>query len=458
MNESMSRTDLEKAIRNDDIDTILVVFPDWYGRLLGKRITGRFFVDHVAEEGTHACDYLVACDMEMTPVPGYKFTSWEKGYGDMRLVPDFSTLRRAAWLPRTAILLCDLVSDKDSNPVQVAPRQILKRQTQAARQAGYTVMAAAEIELYSFNETYESARNKSYHQLQTAGSYIEDYHILQGTKEEPLMHAIRNALTASGIFVESTKGEWGPGQQELNLRYSEALHQSDCSVIYKHAAKEIAHLQNKAVTFMAKWDENFAGSSMHLHVSLWDSAGATNLFAGDQEMGSVKVSDVFRWFLGGWIRHAREFAACYAPNVSSYKRYQSGSFAPIAMAWSYDNRTAGFRVVGHGSSLRIECRIPGADANPYIAYAATIASGLEGIRNRIEPPARFEGDVYQAKEFPRVPYTLREAITEFERSELARRAFGDEVVDHYLHFLRTEQEAFDRVVTCWERARFFERA
>lgn len=456
MDDSIARADIEKAIRNDEIDTVLVVFPDWYGRLMGKRVTSHFFADHVAEAGMHACDYLLACDMEMTPVPGYQFTSWESGYGDMHCVPDLSTLRRAAWLPRTAILLCDLHTSQHKY-VEVAPRHVLKRQAQRAGEAGFSVMGACEIEFYAFNETYESARAKNYHDLQRAGSYIEDYHILQGTREEPLMHEIRQALITSGIPVESTKGEWGPGQQELNLHYSEVQQQADWGVLFKHAAKDIAHSQNKAVTFMAKWDENYAGSSMHLHISLWDAAKNINLFAGDHDIGPAKVSDTFRWFLGGWIKYARELTVCYAPNVSSYKRYQSASFAPTTLAWSYDNRTAGFRVVGNGSSLRVECRIPGADANPYMAFAAVVASGLDGIRNKIEPPPKFEGDLYQAKDLPHVPSTLRDAIAEFEKSELARRAFGSDVVNHYLHFLRTEQAAHDRVVTCWERARFFER-
>lgn len=453
----MDRAQLETAVRHGDIETVILVFPDWYGRLMGKRMTGHFFVEHVVEDGMHACDYLLACDMEMTPIPGYKFASWEEGYGDIHCVPDFSTLRRAAWLPKTALVLADLFSDQEK-PVEVSPRRILKRQTERARAAGFTIMGGSEIELYAFHETFDSARIKNYHDLQTMGSYIEDYHILQGTKEDDLIGAIRRALDASGVPVESTKGEWGPGQQEINLQYCEALLQADRNILYKHAAKEIAHSQGKAVTFMAKWDEKLAGSSMHMHISLWDADGTAALFPGEHKLGSIACSDVFRWFLGGWMKRAREFAACYAPYVASYKRFQSGSFAPTGIAWSYDNRTAGFRVVGHGKSLRIECRIPGADANPYMAYAATIAAGLDGIENRIEPPAIFQGDLYQAKDLPRVPPTLREAIVEFEQSDLARKAFGDEVVDHYLHFLKTEQQKFDEVVTCWERARFFERA
>ncbi len=454
----LTRAELGEAIDRGEIETVLTVFPDMYGRLMGKRITGRFFMEQVAAEGWHACDYLLACDMEMDPVPGYRFTSWEKGYGDFHGVPDFSTLRRAAWLPKTALVLCDLVSDPSGRPIEVAPRRMLQRQVQRAREAGFTVMGGSEFELYVFDESYESARAKRYHDLKTAGAYIEDYHIFQGTKEDDLVGAIRRALEGSGVPVEFSKGEWGPGQQEINLRYSEALAQADRNVVYKHLAKEIAYQQGKAVTFMAKWDEKLAGSSMHMHLSLWDPSARRSLFPGEQTVGPVMASDTFRWFLGGWMKRAREFAVCYAPYVSSYKRYQAGSFAPTGIAWSYDNRTAGFRVVGHGPSLRIECRIPGADANPYVAYAAAIAAGLDGLAHRVEPPPIFQGDIYQARDLPRVPATLREATLEFERSELAREAFGEEVVEHYLHFLRTEQRKFDEVVTCWERARFFERA
>jgi glutamine synthetase len=454
----MNRADLEKAVELGEIDTILMVFPDLYGRLIGKRITGNFFVDHIVEDGMHACNYLLACDMEMNPVPGYKFASWEAGYGDFHCVPDFNTLRRAAWLPKTALVLCDLQTVDGDKPIEVSPRRILQKKIKEATDSGYTVMAGSELELYLFSDSYEDVRAKQYHNLQTMGSYIEDYHIFQGTKEESLVGAIRNALEASGIPVEFSKGEWGPGQQEINLRYSEVLSQADRNVIYKHAAKEIAFFQGKAITFMSKWDENLAGSSMHIHLSLWDADNAHNLFSGDQRIGPVSGSNLFRWFLGGWIKRARELAVCYAPYVSSYKRFQAASFAPTAIAWSYDNRTAGFRIVGRGPSLRIECRIPGADANPYIAYAATIAAGMDGIRNKVEPPQIFSGNVYQAKDIPRVPGTLREAITEFEQSEFARKAFGEEVVEHYLHFLRTEQKRFDEVVTCWERARYFERA
>lgn len=453
----LSRTELADLIERGEIETVVTAFPDMYGRLLGKRITGHFFLDHVADEGMHVCDYLLACDMEMDPVPGYHFTSWEKGYGDMHCVVDWNTLRRAAWLDRTAIVLCDLHNNQTGTPLEVAPRRMLQRQIERARKMGLIAKGGSEIELFVFKESYESARQKHYHALQPFADYIEDYHIFQGTKEEPLIGAIVRGLDNSGIPIEFSKGEWGPGQQEINLTYCDVLEQADRNVLYKHAAHEIAHQQNLAVTFMAKWDERMAGSSMHLHISLWDAATDSSVFPGVSKLGPVECSDIFRWFLGGWMAHAAPFAACYAPNVNSYKRYQAGSFAPTGIAWSYDNRTAGFRVVGRGSSLRVECRIPGADANPYIAYAAALAAGLDGVENRIEPPPIFDGDVYAAGSLPRIPGTLHEAITHFEDSHLARIAFGEDVVDHYLHFLKTEQRKFDEIVTSWERARYFER-
>ena len=375
----------------------------------------------------------------------------------MWLRPDLGTLRRLPWLEKTALVLCD-VCDEAGNPVSESPRQILRRQVERAQERGLLPMVASELEFYLLRETYEGARRKHYHDLEPYGQYIEDYHILQGTKEEWLVRQIRNGLEAAAVPCEFSKGEWGPGQQEINLEYSDALVQADRAVIYKHAAKEIAYAQDKAVTFMAKWDQRLAGSSMHIHLSLWDPDGQHPCFPGDQQMGPLMAGDTFRWFLGGWMAHAPAFTAFYAPSVNSYKRYQEGSFAPTGIAWSYDNRTAGFRIVGHGPSLRIECRIPGADANPYLAYAATIAAGLDGIRNRIEPPPIFQGNVYQAADLPQVPRTLRDAIGELEGSDLAREAFGADVVAHYLHFLTTEQRKFDEAVTCWERARFFERA
>jgi glutamine synthetase len=451
----MTREELLDAIRQGAIETVLVAMPDWYGRLLGKRLTGRFFADTVAQHGWHACDYVLACDMEMDPVPGYAFTSWEKGYGDVRGLPDWRTLRRAAWLPKTAIVLCDVVTE-GGKPVDVSPRRILQRQVERARKMGFVPKGGAELEFYLFRETYDSARQKNWHDLVPFGNYIEDYHLLAGTREEPVVGELVRALDQSGIPMEGSKGEWGPGQQELNLEYGELLEQADHNVLAKHAAKEVAHSKGLAVSFMAKWHERFAGNGLHQHVSLWSPAGES-AFAGDGRLGEIACTDTFRFFLGGLLAHAAELTAFWAPSVNSYKRFQSASFAPTTIAWSVDNRTAGIRVVGEGSALRVECRIPGADANPYVAWAATLAAGLAGIAGRVEPPPAFRGDVYAARTLPRVPGSLREAIGLLESSRLAKGAFGDDVVAHYLHFLRTEQRKFDEIVTSWERERFFER-
>ena len=342
----LTRDELAALVERGEIETVIPVFPDLYGRLMGKRLVGRFFVETVATHGMHACNYLLACDMEMDPVPGYRLTSWESGYGDFRCVPDWRTLRRAAWLEKSAIVLCDLATEPGGEPIEVAPRRLLERQIARAREMGYVARAGSEIELYLFRESYESARRKNYEGLDPFSSYIEDYHIFQGTKEEPLVGAIVRALDRSGVPMEGSKGEWGRGQQELNAEYCDLLEQADRNVLTKHAAREIAYQQNLAVTFMAKWDEKMAGSSMHQHLSLWDAGGQKNLFAGEGARGSASYSELFRWFLGGWIARAAELAVCYAPSVNSYKRFRSSSFAPTAIAWSFDNRTSGFRVVG----------------------------------------------------------------------------------------------------------------
>ena len=447
---------LRKKVESGEIDTIITAFPDLYGRLMGKRIAADFFVESVAQGGMHACDYLFTVDMGMEPVPGYTFANWEKGYGDFHCVVDMRTLRVASWLDKTALVFCDVQDERTHQPVSIAPRNILRRQIDAAAALGYTAQASTELEYYIFDESYAEARARHYHDLKHFGAYLEDYHILQGTREEVLNGAARRHLAASGIPVETSKGEWGPGQHETNVRYAEILDMADRHILYKQIFKELADQLGLAVTFMAKFDAALAGSSSHMHLSLWDATSSTNLFAGEQQIGPVAGSDLFRWFLGGWIAHAPELMPFYAPTVNSYKRYQAGSWAPTALAWSYDNRTAGFRVVGRGPSLRIECRIPGADVNPYLGLAAALASGLDGIRNQIEPPAMFEGDVYAAQDLPHVPRTLRDAIAALEASDFGRRAFGDEVIDHYLHFFRTEQDAYDNAVTDWERKRYFE--
>ncbi|MBZ0277125.1 MAG: glutamine synthetase family protein, partial [Anaerolineae bacterium] len=384
--------ELRQKVESGEIETVVMVFTDLYGRYMGKRVAGDFFIDNAAAEGIHACNYLLTVDMPMEPIPGYAYANWELGYGDFHCVPDMNTLRVATWLDKSALVICNVFDEKTESPVNVAPRSILNRQVAALAEMGYQALGASELEYFIFDETYKSARAKNYTDLNHFGAYIEDYHVLQGTREEILNAAARKHLAASGVPVESSKGEWGPGQHELNIRYSDVVTMADRHTIYKQCFKDLAHQLGLSVSFMAKTDDRYAGSSSHIHLSLSD--GKKNLFAGDKALGPVHGSDLFRWFLGGWIAHTAELMPFYAPTINSYKRYQAGSWAPTSLAWSYDNRTAGFRVVGHGSSLRIESRIPGADINPYLTFAAALASGLDGIRNKIEPPPIFEGDVY----------------------------------------------------------------
>ena len=446
---------LSQLVADKEVDTVVMAFPDLYGRLIGKRIDGQFFVEHVAAEGTHACNYLLTVDMEMEPVPGYEFANWEKGYGDFHLVPDLNTLRKISWLDRTAMVLCDLHNPSDHTPVAPAPRTILKKQTQSAFDEGFHVMVGTELEYYLFKDSYRDAYRKKYVKLEPAGWYLEDYHLLQGTREENFNGAVRRHLSRSGIPVECSKGEWGRGQHEINLHYCEALDMADRHSVYKQCMKEVADQLECSVTFMAKYDSDQAGSSSHIHLSLWNED--SNTFNGKEVFGPVHCSNTFRWFLGGWLAHVQEFMVFYAPTVNAYKRYRSGSWAPTRIAWSYDNRTAGFRVVGQENSLRIECRIPGADCNPYLAIAAAIASGMDGIANKIEPPENFAGDIYAASNLNRVPRDLRSARLNFRNSNFVKQALGESVVEHYDRFFTVEQEAFERTVTDWERQRYFER-
>ena len=451
----LSPDDLRAKVESGEIDTVIVAFADHYGRLHGKRFDAEFFLTDVQANGTHACDYLLTVDMEMNPVPGYEYASWEQGYGDFHLVPDLDTLRTAAWSERTALVLCDVHDTATHDLVPVAPRSILRRQIEAAANLGLTAKAASELEYYLYEDSYRDAAELRYADLTPAGWYIEDYHLLQGAREERYNGPVRRALAASGIPVENSKGEWGRGQHEMNIRYTDALAMADRHSIMKLAMKEIADSLGLSVTFMAKPHADEAGSSCHIHLSLW--RGNESAFSGDKELGPVRCSDEFRWFLGGWMALLPELMPFFAPTVNSYKRYQPGSWAPVGIAWSYDNRTAGFRVVGSGRSLRIECRIPGADVNPYLAYAAALAAGLDGIRNKTEPPPIFEGDVYQAAELHRVPHTLREAQRLFSESTFAREAFGEDFHAHYAHFYDQEATAYDNAVTDWERWRYFER-
>ena len=437
---------LEELRADSSIDTVIMAFTDMQGRLLGKRLYRDFFFDQVDHgHGTEGCNYLLALEMEMDPVPGYEIASWERGYGDFELVPDLSTLRRIPWLEATALVQCD-VQWADGSPVRPSPRQVLRAQVERAREHGFEAMVGSELEFYLLKETYEQAHAQHYRDLTPSVPYILDYHILASTYAEPLLRQIRNGMVGAGMRVETSKGEAWPGQHEINFRYADALRMADDHVAYKNGAKEIAHLNGCSVTFMAKPDHTWIGSSCHIHSSLWRDGESA--FAGE--------SETFRRYLAGQIACARELALFFAPNVNSYKRFAAGSWAPTTLAWGRDNRTCGFRVVGHGSGLRVETRIPGGDVNPYLAFAALIASGLHGIEHGLDPGPALEGNAYSS-EAQRFPATLREAIAALEQGTVARSAFGDEVVDHYLNYARTEQELFDRVVTCYERERFFER-
>jgi len=438
--------ELQAAAAAGEIDTVVVAFTDMQGRLLGKRLHAAFFLEeNVAEHGVEGCNYLLAVDMEMDPIPGYQMANWESGYGDFGLAPDMATLRRIPWLEATALVLCDVVW-LDGTPVNPSPRQILKRQVDRAAELGFTPMFGSELEFYLLLETYAEAHEKHYRGLTPSVPYILDYHVLATTYDEPLMRQIRNGMQAAGMRVETSKGEAWPGQQEVNFRFSDAVAMADNHVVYKNGAKEIAHLNGCSITFMAKPDHTWIGNSCHIHSSLW--RGDESAFAGE--------SDVFKRYLAGQIACLKELAVFLAPTINSYKRFAAGSWAPTTLAWGHDNRTCGFRIVGHGSGLRTETRIPGGDVNPYLAFAALLAAGLHGIENELELPPPLEGNAYES-DAERFPHSLREAIEALEQGSVARAALGDDVVEHYLHYARTEQRLFDEVVTCYERERMFER-
>ena len=442
----MTLEELTAEIDAGSIDTIVVAFTDMQGRLMGKRVHGDFFLEGgVAEHGVEGCNYLLALDMEMDPIPGYRMANWESGYGDFVLQPDLATLRRVPWLEGTALVLCDVLWH-DGKPVNPSPRQVLKRQVEQAAELGFTPKFGSELEFYLFKETYAEAHEKHYENLTPSVPYILDYHILATTFDEPFLRQIRNHMHDAGIPVESSKGEAWPGQQEVNFRYADALATADNHTIYKNGAKEIAHLNGCSITFMAKPDHTWIGNSCHIHASLW--RGDESAFAGE--------SDVFKQFLAGQIACFRELAVFLAPTINSYKRYAAGSWAPTTLAWGHDNRTCGFRIVGHGKGLRAETRIPGGDVNPYLAFAAVLGAGLHGIENELELPPPLEGNAYES-DAERFPHSLREAIDALENGKTARAAFGDDVVDHYLNYARTEQRLFDQVVTGYERERLFER-
>ncbi|MFE2874852.1 glutamine synthetase family protein [Streptomyces roseus] len=442
--------ELRALVASGEIDTVVLAFPDMQGRLQGKRFAAQFFLDEVLAHGTEGCNYLLAVDTDMNTVDGYEMSSWDRGYGDFAMHPDLATLRRIPWNPGSAFLMADLAWN-DGTPVVAAPRQILRRQLERLAEHGYTAMVGTELEFMVFQDTYEQAWNSGYRGLTPANQYNIDYSVLGTGRIEPLLRRIRNEMQAAGLTVESAKGECNLGQHEIAFRYDEALTTCDQHAVYKTGAKEIASQEGVSLTFMAKFDER-EGNSCHIHLSLGDADGH-NAMAGD---GPGGMSPVMRHFLAGQLAALRDFSLLYAPNINSYKRFRPGSFAPTAVAWGVDNRTCALRVVGHGRSMRFENRLPGGDVNPYLAVAGLVAAGLYGIEHRLELPEACAGNAYTA-DFAHVPTTLREAAELWENSEIAKSAFGPEVVAHYRNMARVELDAYDSAVTDWELRRSFER-
>ncbi|WP_327247334.1 glutamine synthetase family protein [Streptomyces sp. NBC_01320] len=441
--------ELRLLVESGEIDTVVLAFPDMQGRLQGKRFAAAFFLEEVMEHGTEGCNYLLAVDTDMNTVDGFAMSSWERGYGDFAMHADLTTLRRVPWNDGTAMVIADLAWE-DGSPVVAAPRQILRRQLQRLAEHGLTAHAGTELEFIVFKDTYEQAWNRNYRDLTPANQYNVDYSVLGTGRIEPLLRRIRNEMAAAGLTVESAKGECNPGQHEIVFRYDEALVTCDQHAVYKTGAKEIAAQEGVALTFMAKFNER-EGNSCHIHLSLQDTDGR-NVMAGEDG----GMSPMMRHFLAGQLAALREFSLLYAPNINSYKRFQPGSFAPTAVAWGHDNRTCSLRVVGHGRAMRFENRLPGGDVNPHLAVAGLIAAGLHGIEQKLELPEPCAGNAYTAA-YDHVPTTLREAAGLWERSEVAKAAFGEEVVAHYRNMARVELDAFDAAVTDWELRRSFER-
>nr|WP_306766276.1 glutamine synthetase family protein [Shinella pollutisoli] len=456
MTVTYSFDDLKKDVAEGRIDTVLACLVDMQGRLMGKRFHAQYFIESGHEE-THSCNYLLATDIEMETVPGYKSTSWEAGYGDYTMKPDLATLRRLPWLEGTALVLCDVLDHHTHAEVPHSPRAILKKQVKRLEAMGLKAYMASELEFFLFDQTYDDARESGYRDLRPASGYNEDYHIFQTTKEEDVMRALRNGLQGAGIPVENSKGEASAGQEEINVRYADALAMADRHVIIKNATKEIAWQRGKAVTFLAKWNYNAAGSSSHIHQSLWSLDGKEPKFFDRQ--AQYGMSELMRNYVAGLLSHAGEITYFLAPYINSYKRFVAGTFAPTKAIWSKDNRTAGYRLCGEGSkAIRIECRVGGSDLNPYLAMAALIAAGIAGIEQKLELEPPFVGDAYGGKNIREIPKTLRGAAAALKDSQMLREAFGDDVVDHYVRAAEWEQEEYDRRITDWEVARGFERA
>ena len=446
---------LEQAVAAGGIDTVLAVQVDMQGRLMGKRFQAGFFVDSAWEE-THSCNYLMATDIEMEPVDGYRSTSWEAGYGDHTMKPDLSTLRRIPWLGGTALVICDVLDHHTRAEVPHSPRAMLKKQTARLEAMGMKAFIASELEFFLFRESYEEAFDRGHRNLTPISGYNEDYHIFQTTKEEDVMRAIRNGLEGADVPVENSKGEAAAGQEEINVRYAEALTMADRHAIIKNACKEIAWSKGRSVSFMAKWNYDTSGSSSHIHQSLRSLDGNPLFHDTNAEHG---MSGMMRHYLAGLLEHADEITCFLAPYVNSYKRFMAGTFAPTKAVWSIDNRTAGYRICGADTeAVRVECRVGGADLNPYLAFSALLAAGIDGIKNRMELEPAFVGDAYGGEGAREIPGTLRDATAALDGSVMLRAALGDDVVDHYVHAARYEQFEADRRVTDWDLRRGFERA
>jgi glutamine synthetase len=442
---------LARLVHDGAIDTVLTVFPDTYGRLVGKRLAGKYFLDRCAESGTHACNYLLTVNLEMDPLEGFKLASWQQGYGDFAMKPDLATLRLLPWQKSSAIVICDL-HHEDGALVHEAPRSVLRKQIDRLAVQGHYCNIASELEFFMFNGSFHEAFVANYRGLAPSSDYRIDYHTLATTRDEPIMHAIRQQMSGAGVSVESTKGEWGKGQHEVNFAYGSPLAMADGHCVFKQGAKEIADANGKCLSFMPKIFADEAGNSCHIHISIW--RGNENLF---WDASANESSRHFRQFLGGMMRYSRELCYFFAPTINAYKRYQPGSWAPTKMAWAMDNRTTGFRVVGQGQSFRIENRMPGGDANPYLAFAAMIAAGLAGVEENLDCGEAYRGNAYIDSNLVALPSTLKEAAELLCASSLARRTFGDDVIDFYVHTARHEVKAFESAVTDWERARYFER-
>lgn len=454
MTGNLTLDELKDLTASGEIDTVIACMVDMQGRLQGKRFLAAHFVESAWQE-THCCNYLLATDLEMWTVDGYESTSWSAGYGDYTMKPDLSTLRRAGWLERSAMVLCDVLDHHGHAAIAHSPRAMLQTQVDKLAAMGFDAIAATELEFFIFKKSFEVLHAEGYRDLAPLADYNADYSILLGTKDEPVMHPLRMGLAASGVPVESSKGEAEAGQEELNIRYGPAQGCAEYHAIAKHAAKEVGYLKGHAVSFLPKWHHQRVGSASHVHQSLWTRDGKPAFHDPEADLG---LSELGRHYLGGLLKYAGDITWFMAPYVNSYKRFQAGSFAPTRKVWSVDNRTAAFRLVGDSSpAVRIECRVPGADVNPYLAIAAMLAAGIAGIQEKIEPPAPMAGDAYGG-DAEYIPTTLRDAIGTLRGSEMLRAAFGDAVVDHYVRAASWEQEAFDAVVTDWEIARGFERA